>query len=83
MVKGDPMLAGMQVWDQTEPGAEPDNTGLQFLTVPSGQGTIESAGTVFADVANLHNYVMGNGQKTIADNQIGRASCRERVYCVV
>jgi predicted small integral membrane protein len=73
MVKGDPMLAGMQVWDQTEPGAEPDNTGLQFLTVPSGQGTIESAGTVFADVANLHNYVMGNGQKTIADNQAWNA----------
>ena len=69
MVKGDPKLAGMQVWDQTEPGAEPDNAGLQFLTVPSGQGTIEPAGTVFADVANLHNYVMGNGQKTIADNQ--------------
>ena len=73
MVKGDPKLAGMQVWDQTEPGAEPDNTGLQFLTVPSGQSTSEPAGTVFADVANLHNYVMGNGQKTIADNQAWNA----------
>lgn len=73
MVKGDPELARMQVWDQTEPGAEPDNVGIQFLTVPSGQGTIELAGTVFADVANLHNYVMGNGQKTIADNQAWNA----------
>jgi hypothetical protein len=73
MVKGDPKLAGMQVWDQTEPGAEPDNTGLQFLTVPSGQGTIQPAGTVFADVANLHNYVRGNGHKTIADNQAWNA----------
>jgi hypothetical protein len=61
------ILAGKLVWDQTETRAEPDNTGLQFLTVPSGQGTIEPADTVFADVANVHNYVMGNGQKTIAD----------------
>jgi len=28
---------------------------------------------VFADVANLHNYVKGNGQKTIADNQAWNA----------
>jgi hypothetical protein len=28
-----------------------------------------SAGTRFADVANLHNYVIGSGQNAVADNQ--------------
>ena len=56
MVHGDSALAGKQLWDMTEPGAEPDNVNLQFL---SG----------FADVANLHNYVKGNNQRSVADNQ--------------
>jgi hypothetical protein len=73
MVKGDPKLAKYAVVDLTEPGAEPDNTGLQFLTIPSGQDTLMPGGTNFADVANLHNYVMGNGQTAVTDNQAWNA----------
>jgi hypothetical protein len=68
-VKNDPKLAGMPVWAETEPGSEPDNQGLQYLTIPSGAGALQPDGTVFADVANLHNYVRGNGQNAIVDNQ--------------
>ena len=68
-VKADPKLAGVPVWSMTEPAAEPDNQGLQFLTIPASAGTVMPGGTVFADVANLHNYVQGNGQTAIADNQ--------------
>jgi hypothetical protein len=73
MIKGDPKLASYPVVDLTEPGAEPDNTGLQFLTIPPGQGTSMPAGTRFADVANLHNYVLGNRQSTVKDNQAWNA----------
>ncbi len=73
MIKADPKLARYPVVDLTEPGAEPDNTGLQFLTIPSGQGTSMPAGTKFADMANLHNYVLGNGQTAVKDNQAWNA----------
>jgi hypothetical protein len=68
-VKSDPKLAGMPVWSLTEPGAEPDNQGLQFLSIPGGAGTLQPAGTVYADAANCHNYVRGNGQTAIGNNQ--------------
>ena len=61
MVKGDAILKNYPIVGLSEPGAEPDNQGLQFLTIPSGAGTIQPAGTVFADIANAHNYVEGNG----------------------
>ena len=73
MVKGDPKLARYPVVDLTEPGAEPDNTGLQFLTIPSGQETSMPVGSKFAEVANLHNYVLGNGQTSVTDNQAWNA----------
>jgi hypothetical protein len=73
MIKGDPKLARYPVVDLTEPGSEPDNTGLQFLTIPSGQGTSMPAGSKFADVANLHNYVLGHGQTAVTDNQAWNA----------
>jgi hypothetical protein len=73
MVKGDPKLARYSVVDLTEPGAEPDNTGLQFLTIPSGQATWIPPGSIFADVANLHNYVLGNNQTAVTDNQAWNA----------
>jgi hypothetical protein len=69
MVKGDSKLANYPVADLTEPGAEPDNAGLQFLTIPAGQDTLMPAGTTFADIANLHNYVMATNQTTVLDNQ--------------
>jgi hypothetical protein len=68
-VKSDPKLKGRPVWSLTEPGAEPDDQGLQFLTIPSTAKTLQAAGTVYADFANLHNYVRGNSQDSIEDNQ--------------
>jgi hypothetical protein len=39
------------------------------LTIPDGAGALQPSGTIYADVANLHNYVRGNGQNALADNQ--------------
>jgi len=64
-VHGDSKLAGKSVWAQTEP----DNQGLQYLRIPSGAGALQPSGTVYADFANLHNYVEGNGQDAVQDNQ--------------
>jgi hypothetical protein len=67
MVHSDPKLAGILVADLTEGGAEVNNVGVQFLTIPSGQATIYPAGTQFADLANLHNYYDKN---PLQDNQV-------------
>jgi hypothetical protein len=73
-VKADSHLGGVRVLDLTEPGAEDDNQGLQFLTIPSGAGTLQPGGTIYADVANLHNYVQGNSPNNIlGDNQAWEA----------
>jgi hypothetical protein len=53
--KADVKLAGLPVFAETEPGAEPDNVGLQFLSHN-------------ADFANLHNYVKCNGCQDAFDN---------------
>ena len=66
--KADPKLASLPVFTLTEPGTEPDNAGLQFITIPSGSGTLMPDGTVFADYANLHNYVKCNGCSGPRDN---------------
>lgn len=57
-VKADPKLAGIPVFHSSEAGgSQPDNCGLQFLTIPSGAGTLMPDGTKYADFANTHNYV--------------------------
>ncbi len=56
-VKSDPVLAQYPVWSISEPGAQRDNVGLQFLEIPPGAQTLMPAGTKYADVANLHNYI--------------------------
>ena len=66
--KADPNLKNLPVFAATEPGAEPDNAGLQFLKIPSGAGTLMPDGTVLADYANLHNYVKCNGCSGLRDN---------------
>jgi hypothetical protein len=71
MVHADPKLAGIPVWGMSEVGAEPDNVGLQWLTVPNGSNASMPDGTRYADVANAHNYVQGHGSsgQTLEDNQ--------------
>src|SRR5262249_20510654 len=44
-VKSDPLLRSYPVWSITEGGAETDNVGLQFLTIPNGADTVMPAGT--------------------------------------
>jgi hypothetical protein len=56
-VKGDLVLKDYPVWSLSESGAETDNVGLQYLTIPNGVDTLMPAGTVFADPANCHNYM--------------------------
>lgn len=59
-VKADPVLKNYPVFSVSEGGAEFDNVGLQFLTIPAGSGTLMPAGTKYADYANPHNYVTGH-----------------------
>ena len=58
-VKSNPELKQYPVFHVSEGGAEVDNVGLQFLTIPAGAKTLLSQGTQFADYANAHNYVCG------------------------
>jgi hypothetical protein len=58
-VKSDPELEKYPVFHVSEGGAETDNVGLQFLTIPAGAATLLPEGTQFADYANPHNYVSG------------------------
>jgi hypothetical protein len=59
-IKADSTLANVPVWTPTLVGAEPDNSGLQYLKVPTPlpSGVLMAAGTVFADVLNMHVYPM-------------------------
>ena len=60
-VKADPKLSGIPVFASSEAGgSEPNNVGLQYLTIPGGAGTLMPDGTKYADYANVHNYVCGN-----------------------
>ncbi len=59
-VKKDPVLKVYPVFHVSEGGAEVDNVGMQWLTIPTGAGAVMPAGTQYADYANAHNYVSGN-----------------------
>lgn len=73
-VKGDPTLAKYPVWSISAPGAQRDNVGLQFLKIPPGANTLMPEGTVYADVANVHNYIYHRHSPYLADNQVWNAS---------
>ena len=68
-VKSDPVLAKYPVWSASEPGAERDNVGLQFLTIPPGAQTLMPEGTKYADYANVHNYIYHPHSPYPADNK--------------
>ena len=68
-VKGDSRLAGIPVFASSEAGgSEPDNVGLQFLTIPAGAGCLLPDGTVYADYANTHNYVCAHFSAIVNNN---------------
>src|SRR5207247_11093813 len=68
-VKSDPLPRKFPVWSISEGGAETDNVGLQFLTIPAGAGTVMPAGTRFADYANVHNYIYHPNAPGLEDNK--------------
>jgi hypothetical protein len=73
-VKSDPLLKKYPVWSISENGAEIDNVGLQYLTIPSGAGTVMSEGTRYADCANVHNYIYHPNSPGLADNKTWNAA---------
>lgn len=68
-VKSDPVLSKYPVWSISEPGAETDNAGLQFLQIPPGAQTLMPEGTKYADYANVHNYIYHTRSPYPADNK--------------
>jgi hypothetical protein len=72
-VKSDPDLQKYPVFAVSEAGAETDNVGLQFLTIPVGAGATFPEGTRYADYANPHNYVSST-RKIYIDNQAWNAA---------
>ena len=73
-VKSDPVLNNYPVWSISEEGAETDNVGLQFLTIPQGANTLMPPGTRYADFANVHNYIYHPNSSHIADNKTWNAA---------
>ena len=68
-VKSDRLLSKYPVWSISENGAESDNVGLQFLTIPEGAECLMPDGTKYADFANCHNYMTHPGWPGLHDNQ--------------
>jgi hypothetical protein len=73
-VKSDPTLEKYPVFSISENGAERDNVGLQFLTIPAGAGALMPAGTKYADYANCHNYFYHPNSSQPADNKTWNAA---------
>ena len=73
-VKHEPELAKYPVWSISENGAERDNVGLQFLTIPDGATTLMPPGTKYADAANCHNYFYHPNSAQPADNKTWNAA---------
>ena len=73
-VKSDPLLKKYPVWSISENGAERDDVGLQFLTVPIGADALMPAGTKYADYANCHNYFYHPSSPSLADNKTWNAA---------
>lgn len=73
-VKSDPVLKKYPVWGISENGAEKENVGLQFLTIPKGAGALMPDGTKYADYANVHNYVYHPNSPGVEDNKTWNAS---------
>jgi len=73
-VKNHPELRDYPVWTISEPGAQTDNVGLQFLEIPAGADTLMPGGTRYADFANVHNYIYHRNSPDPADNKVWDAA---------
>jgi hypothetical protein len=72
-------LNGVPVTTPTLTGPEPDNWGLQYLTVPAGPptGVLAAAGLQYADWYNLHIYPMYEGHAQTIDPTGGDSFAQE------
>jgi hypothetical protein len=69
-VKNDPVLKDYPVWHLSESGAEGNNVGLQFLTIPQESAvTLMPKGTEYSDFACCHNYFSHSTFEPVQDNQ--------------
>jgi hypothetical protein len=75
-VKAHPLLKAYPIFGPSETGAETDDVGLQFATIPPFLAASFPAGTHFFDDVNVHNYVTGTGGNggTYGDNQAWNAA---------
>ncbi|WP_189343310.1 MULTISPECIES: hypothetical protein [unclassified Mesorhizobium] len=79
-VNTDPALAKYPVGSISEPGAQNDSVGLQFLAIPQDAETLMPDGTRYADYANVHNYLYHPHSPYPADNK-GVGCCRPNLCC--
>ena len=77
-VRTDPVLEKYPVWSISEGGAEADNVGLQFLTIPEGAGASLPDGTRYADSANVHNYFYHPARRPRRTTRRGTPPIRRR-----
>jgi hypothetical protein len=73
-VKSDPVLKQFPVWSISEPGAETENVGLQFLAIPDGANCLMPPGTRYADFVNVHNYIYHPNSSHVEDNKTWNAA---------
>ncbi len=73
-VKRDPLLKRYPVWGISENGAETDDVGLQFLTIPNGAKSGMPDGVKYADYANVHNYIYHPNAPGLEDNKTWNAA---------
>jgi hypothetical protein len=72
-VRHDAILHQYPVFSPSEIGAETDDVGLQFMTIPMRSHTLFQAATRFSDYVNVHNYVTGT-RNQYGDNQAWNAA---------
>jgi hypothetical protein len=77
-VKAAASLKHYPVFSITENGAQIDNMGLQYLTIPQGADTGMPPGTRYADYANCHNYFSHPSWPGLHDNQTWDAASPEK-----
>ncbi len=73
-VKSDPVLKKYPVWSISEGGAEADNVGLQFLTIPQAPAHRCPRERKYADFANVHNYIYHPRSPGLQDNKTWNAA---------
>src|ERR1700761_8767848 len=72
--KDNASLHNYPVFSASDVGAQPEDFGLQYLSIPQGAMTAMPDGTKYADYANVHNYVSSTNRNLYQDNQAWNAA---------